>query len=149
MRIVIIKPTNTVRKADISYEGLDLSSCGLPDNLWALQWSGSSGHIEYDSPMIQNDPITELPAWANACIAVWEAKDYAVNNPPAPTPEEVIALNKSEAKRFLDESDWAVLPDVPLQNKSEWETYRAALREIATNPTIDPVWPVKPQSVWS
>jgi hypothetical protein len=24
--------------------------------------------------MIQNDRVTEIPAWANACIAVWQAK---------------------------------------------------------------------------
>jgi len=36
-----------------------------------------------------------------------------------------------------------------IQQKSEWETYRSALRQIAISPTVNPVWPVKPQSIWS
>lgn len=58
-------------------EGLDLSQCGLPANFWAFQWGErgqESGHIEYNSPLIQNDSVTEIPAWANACVAVLQAK---------------------------------------------------------------------------
>ena len=75
MRLVIIKD-GTVIVSGQSLEGLDLSQCGLPENFWALQWEergANSGHIEYDSPLIDNTPITTLPAWANACIAVWQA----------------------------------------------------------------------------
>jgi hypothetical protein len=77
MRIVIIKETGTVSVRGQSIGELDLSQCGLPENLWALQWEErgvNSGHIEYDSPLIDNTPITELPAWANACVAVWQAE---------------------------------------------------------------------------
>jgi hypothetical protein len=77
MRIVIIKETGTVSVRGQSIGELDLSQCGLPENFWALQWEErgvNSGHIEYDSPLIDNTPITELPAWANACIAVWQAE---------------------------------------------------------------------------
>jgi hypothetical protein len=76
MRLVIIKD-GTVGVSGQFIEGLDLSQCGLPENFWALQWEergANSGHIEYDSPLIDNTPITELPAWANACIAVWQAE---------------------------------------------------------------------------
>ena len=76
MRLVIIKD-GTVSVGGQSLEGLDLSQCGLPENFWALQWEergANNGHIEYDSPLIDNISITELPAWANACIAVWQAE---------------------------------------------------------------------------
>jgi hypothetical protein len=76
MRVVIIKD-GTVGVSGQFINGLDLSQCGLPENFWALQWEErgvNSGHIEYDSPLIDNTPITELPAWANACIAVWQAE---------------------------------------------------------------------------
>ena len=62
----------SVGKDGYFYSHLDLSSCGVPENFWALQWNGSTGHIEYNSPMIQNDEITELPDWANACVAKWD-----------------------------------------------------------------------------
>jgi hypothetical protein len=76
MRLVILKD-GTVGVSGQFIEELDLSQCGLPENFWALQWEergSNSGHIEYDSPLIDNTPITELPAWANACIAVWQAE---------------------------------------------------------------------------
>ena len=77
MRIVIIKETGTVGVRGQSIDELDLSQCGLPENFWALQWEErgvNSGHIEYNSPLIDNAPITELPTWANACISVWQAE---------------------------------------------------------------------------
>ena len=76
MRLVIIKD-GTVSVSDQSLDKLDLSQCGLPENFWALQWeehAPNTGHIEYDSPLIDNTPITELPAWANACVAVWQVE---------------------------------------------------------------------------
>lgn len=77
MRLVIIGVDNMVGKDGVFREGLDLSQCGLPTNFWAFQWNehgNNTGHIEYNSPLIQNDSVTEIPAWANACVAVWQAK---------------------------------------------------------------------------
>ena len=77
MRITIIGVDNAVGVDGNFRHDLDLSQCGLPVNFWALQWNergDNTGHIEYDSPLLDNTSITELPAWANACIAVWQAK---------------------------------------------------------------------------
>lgn len=77
MRVVIVKTTNTVIKDGVARDDLDLSSCGLPDNLWALQWNeqgDESGHIEYKGADAQNDSITELPSWAISCLTVLQAK---------------------------------------------------------------------------
>lgn len=77
MRLVIIGVDNMVGKDGVFRGNLNLSQCGLPTNFWAFQWNergDNTGHIEYNSPLIQNDLVTELPAWANACVAVWQAK---------------------------------------------------------------------------
>lgn len=77
MRIVIVGTTGTVNKDGVSRDGLDLSGCGLPENFWALQWNehgDNTGHIEYNSPMIQNDEITAIPTWAGNCINVLQDK---------------------------------------------------------------------------
>jgi hypothetical protein len=151
MRLTIVPEDGTVVKDGFPYTALDLSPCGIPDDVHALQWADASGWIEYKDHYKPNEDITSLPEWANACAAVWDAKDYEEKHPPepVPTPEEIIAANKSKAEGLLAESDWSVLPDVPLQNKDEWIAYRAVLRDIATNPTLDPVWPVKPETVWA
>ena len=56
---------------------------------------------------------------------------------------------KAEAKTRIAASDWAVLPDVGLANKSDFEDYRATLRDLIINPVANPVWPTEPQPVWS
>ena len=81
MRLTIIVVDGAVGKDGVFYDRLDLTSCQIPNNIWALQWDGASGHIEFDTP-IPNEDITSLPVWATACLSVWEAKDYLVKNPP-------------------------------------------------------------------
>ena len=63
---------------------------------------------------------------------------------------EMKAANKRIAEASLRDSDWSVLPDVALQNKAEWESYRASLREIAINPPIEVgAWPAPPKTIWA
>ena len=148
MRLTIVVVDSAVYKDGLCYSDLNLSSCNIPVDVQALQWQGSSGWIEFTDTR-DNEQITQLPAWADACLVKWDEADYAAHHPPAPTPEQIIAANERKAKKLLTDSDWTQLPDVPLANKEDWETYRSALREIATNPTLDPVWPVEPPVIWS
>ena len=77
MRLTIVNADNVVGVNENFRGDLDLSQCGLPANFWAFQWNqngDNTGEIEYNSPIIQNDPVTEIPAWATACVAVWQAK---------------------------------------------------------------------------
>jgi hypothetical protein len=55
---------------------------------------------------------------------------------------------KAEAKRRIAESDWSVLPDVGISNVAQFETYRAALRELIKNPVATPSFPTEPEPVW-
>jgi hypothetical protein len=148
MRLTIVVVDDSVGKDGVFYDRLGLTSCQIPSNVWALQWDGTSGHIEFDTP-IPNEDIVTLPSWATACLSLWEAKDYAEKNPPPPTPEQAIASNEEKAKELLAESDWTQVADVNLSNQAEWDAYRQALRVIATAPTVDPVWPIKPQVIWA
>lgn len=82
---------------------------------------------------------------------------------PKPTPEEVAAkieqlrnqvpfdACKQKAKLLLVETDWAFVGDMghQLVNQAEFGEYRKVLRQLAINPVVDPVWPVKPVAVWS
>ena len=56
---------------------------------------------------------------------------------------------KSKAKELIFNSDWSVLPDVKLQNKSDFENYRSQLRELILNPAENPIFPTEPQPIWS
>ena len=88
MRVSIIPVDGTVRKGDIAYIGLDLSSCGIPDNVHALQWEEyepNKGHIEFKSPLLPNEEITQLPVWADACLVKWQEEYDRQHKPIQPT----------------------------------------------------------------
>ncbi len=62
--------------------------------------------------------------------------------------DEQWVVVRSERNIKLQASDWSVLPDVPItpEKKTEWETYRQALRDITNQP--DPfniTWPTPPE----
>lgn len=63
--------------------------------------------------------------------------------------EEPFKECKREAKKRIADSDWAVLPDVNLTNKAEFEAYRAELRAYILQPVVEPVWPVAPEPIWA
>ena len=63
----------------------------------------------------------------------------------------IIAKNncKSKAKELISKSDWSVLPDVNITNKSDFENYRSQLRNLIINPVEDPIFPIEPNPIWS
>ena len=56
---------------------------------------------------------------------------------------------KDQAKQLITLSDWSVLPDVNISNKSEFESYRTQLRNLIINPVENPIFPVEPNPIWS
>jgi len=80
MKLTIIPVDGTVNKDGLAYLELDLSSCGIPADVHALQWEEqepNKGHIEFKSALVQNLEIIELPSWANACINKWDEAEAA------------------------------------------------------------------------
>lgn len=56
---------------------------------------------------------------------------------------------KNTAKQKIENCDWSVLPDVKISNKSEFENYRAILRNYILNPVENPTFPEEPNPIWS
>ena len=90
MRLTIVVVDNSVGKDGLFYNNLNLSTCNIPPNVWALQWDNTSGHIEYKEVTTQNEDITELPAWANAAHTLHQNAHTA-------------KLAADEAQRLADE----------------------------------------------
>jgi len=93
MRLTIIPVDGAVYKDGISFSGLDLAA--IPTSIHALQWYETEGEVEFiGRPKPQNEIISELPAWVNACIDKWneakatqdaaeiEMKDFVAKNQP-------------------------------------------------------------------
>ena len=68
---------------------------------------------------------------------------------PAPTQSTKAQLEWDRAKKMLQESDWSMLPDVPMTsgNKALWIEYRRGLREIRLQAEFPDniLWPTKPE----
>lgn len=82
MKLTIIVDDNAVyvdgvMRASEQPMPLDLSACGIPAGTHALQWKDTMGWIEFsdnpDGTKPPNQPITELPVWANNCVDVWNS----------------------------------------------------------------------------
>jgi len=155
MKLTILPTTGTVNKDGTAYIGLDLTSCNISEDVHALQWQDVAGWIEYNSPLVENQPITELPAWANCCVAKWnEANNPPIPDPVPPTAEE----NKQTASGLLYDTDWTTIPDVSdptrsnpyLANVQDFVVYRNAVRQYAVYPVAGFIdWPVVPTAVWT
>ena len=151
MLLTIIPVDGNVKKDEVGYIDLDLSSCGIPSNVRALQWQETTGWIEFWDQ--QNENITALPSWADCCLAVWTVANTPV--PPAPPTAED---NKQTAVTLLQQSDWTQIPSVSdpalsnpyLTNKNAFDIYRNSVRQYALNPVAGNInWPVAPTEVWT
>ena len=152
MKLTIIPADGSVGENDVFYSDLNLSSCNIPADVHALQWQDTAGWIEYNTPM-PNEPITELPAWANCCMTKWTEA-----NTPVPPQPPTAAQNKTTAVDKLKATDWTTIPDVGdstksnpyLSNVQDFVTYRNAVRQYAINPVAGDInWPTLPQEVWT
>ena len=75
-RLTILPVDGAVYRDAGNYIDLDLSGCGIPADVHALQWDGSAGTIEFTDTR-ENEEITALPDWANACVAKWNGAEAA------------------------------------------------------------------------
>ena len=77
--------------------------------------------------------------------------DTGIPAPPKPVTEDndPKILAKKTARALLTDSDWTMMPDVPMSKgkRIAWEEYRRALREIKLQPGFpdDIKWPPKPE----
>lgn len=88
MRLTIIPDDFFVAvDGDTQRQPLDLSNCGIPEEVHALQWFDTRGWIEFDDPKDPflpkppNQEISSLPIWADNCVVAWEEW----TPPPIPT----------------------------------------------------------------
>jgi hypothetical protein len=79
MNLTIIADDKSVYLDGGVLTGLDFSNTGIPDNIHALQWKTNVGWIEFidnlnKTKSANNEIISALPDWANACVAVFNSQ---------------------------------------------------------------------------
>jgi hypothetical protein len=70
MKLTIIRNDGAVYKDSVLYADLSLPT--IPNDVHALQWNDSVGHIEFVDNVKANEAITELPSWANDALTAWQ-----------------------------------------------------------------------------
>jgi hypothetical protein len=103
----------------------------LPNAQWSLNGDDYEGLTWYSTD-IQKPTQKEIESW-NKEVQIQINKDNC----------------ETKAKDLIANCDWSVLPDVNLQNKSEFENYRSILRNLILNPVENPVFPIEPDPIWS
>jgi hypothetical protein len=96
---------------------------GITDQLGDLSWLGEA-YADQGWVQVEGE-ASAIPTLATPAELVWE-----------------------KAKELLRQSDWSMLPDVPMTvgDKQAWIEYRAALRNIRSQTGFPDVnWPVKPE----
>jgi hypothetical protein len=68
-RLTIIVEDGTVITDTASYNHLDLSTCGIPSGVHALQWLDNSGEVEFNGVQ-HNQYVNNLPDWAVNCYNI-------------------------------------------------------------------------------
>jgi len=143
MILTIIPIDKTVIIDGMALSEADMSGCGIPSNIHALQFNGSSGELEYTDGTV-NSHFATLPAWAELCVKEHDTAMEMLRNPPEPTAEDKAASARQLRDHLLSECDWWVLTDrTATQGQLD---YRQSLRDITQQAGFpnDVVWPVKP-----
>ena len=95
-----------------------------------------------DSAYIENGVVYPLPK-SPGDHHVFDYSTKAWVDPR--TPETQWPVVRRQRDTLLAQSDWTQLPDVPLETKETWATYRQALRDVTLQPDpFNVVWPVTP-----
>lgn len=111
--------------------------------------------LEENVWLIPDGCVTEPPpALAEGQTAKWEGTHWTIVEPevvvpepePEPTYDELAAKVRRSRNIRLKESDWAMLPDAPVDH-NVWAVYRQALRDITDQPTFPytVTWPSVPE----
>jgi len=94
--LTIVKSDNVVA---VDGEGRTVDCSDLASNLWAVQFDGSNGHIEYDDGT-PNEAITDVDAFQSK-IDAHKAQDVAPIEVSTKTEDESFALMGYAEKRAL------------------------------------------------
>lgn len=69
-RVTVLVPDGAVYLDQGTVIGLDLSNCGIPEDMRCMHWENGTGEIQYVDTR-PNLVITEIPQWALNCVQLW------------------------------------------------------------------------------
>ena len=148
--LTLVKEDGVVCLNGDCIDGFDLSNT-MPPDIRFVHWYGSKGYAELQHTKDENGitppntRVTSVDEYS-PLVEEWLIKDEIRKQPYVNTAQD----NKETAKVKLFNTDYVYLPDVNILNKSEFDAYRAVIREMFFNPVPGEVeWPEEPTPVWA
>lgn len=152
MRLIIVREDKAVIKDGVGYfvDNLDW----LDTKINAIQWYDDKGEVEYLDGS-ENTVITDITPY-NQALTDWETAKTKAASEEEPNDTTYERWFKENRNGLLHTSDWTQSDDSPLSDakKTEWKTYRQALRDLPTTKTATykelvensshSDWPTKP-----
>ena len=137
MKLTIIPDGKIIGIGGTFYENVQQDLSWIPSNVHAVQWSDSSGEIEYNDGT-PNQIISELGIYSQA------QTDYNNETQRIEAARDYWGELRTKRNQLLAETDYLALSDVTLS--TDMRTYRQKLRDLPSNTSdpANPVWPTKP-----
>tara|TARA_A100001201_G_scaffold49752_1_gene49597 strand:+ start:2262 stop:2675 length:414 start_codon:yes stop_codon:yes gene_type:complete len=137
MKLTIIPDGKIIGIDGTFYENVQQDLSWIPSNVHAVQWSDSSGEIEYNDGT-PNQIISELGIYSQA------QTDYNNETQRVAAARDYWEELRTKRNQLLAETDYLALSDLTLS--TDMRTYRQALRDLPANTSdaANPVWPTKP-----
>jgi hypothetical protein len=147
MKVTIVTADKCIGIGDTIISGIGTDMSWIPANVWAVHWDGSSGEIEYNDGT-PNSTMSEIGIYSQAETTfnneIKRLEDISPFN--TTTYQWQMLRNQRDDKLLL--CDWTQGNDTPLSSskKTEWATYRQALRDLPSNTSDpkNPTWPSEP-----
>ena len=137
MKLTIIPDGKIIGIGGTFYENVQQDLSWIPSNVHAVQWSDSSGEIEYNDGT-PNQIISELGIYSQA------QTDYNNETQRIEAARDYWGELRTKRNQLLAETDYLALVDATLS--ADMRTYRQKLRDLPANTSdaANPVWPTKP-----
>ena len=137
MKLTIIPDGKIIGIDGTFYRDVQQDLSWIPSNVHAVQWSDSSGEIEYNDGT-PNEVISELGIYSQA------QTDYNNETQRVAAARDYWEELRTKRNQLLAETDYLALVDATLS--TDMRTYRQALRDLPANTSdpANPVWPTKP-----
>ena len=138
MKLTIVPEDKFISVGTTGYSGISTDWSYIPTEVHAVTWDGSSGEIQYKDYR-GNVGITSLGIYEPALTHHENERLRLVAKAAA---DQAILDDKDwdnefrRQRRFvLEDCDWTQANDSPLSSskKTEWATYRQALRDLPAN----------------
>ena len=150
MKIAIISD-NTITQVGEYFELFPNTSFNAngPDDAWLIENSCKRINLYKEHDALTQKLVASEPYIDGNFVSLVNVESLTDEEIASAKANAMIRI-RSTRDALLTACDWTQIPDVSIAKKTEWATYRQALRDLPNTITTDPrtwnEWPINPDS---